>query len=75
MTTHTKSELVLLGRLEDSLGDRQRATNGVTPDESASRANLAEMIDLERRIDGRVRVQRAAQAAGGHRRRRRWWWS
>jgi hypothetical protein len=73
MTTHTKSELVLLGRLEDSLGDRQRAANGVTPDETASRATLAEMIDLERRIDGRMQVQRAAVTARRVHRRRRWW--
>lgn len=64
MATHTQSELALLGVLEDSLGGRHRATNGVTPDENASRATLAEMIDLERRIDGRVQVERAAEAAG-----------
>ena len=59
MTTHTKGELIVLGVLEDSLGDRHRATNGVTPDEAASRANLAEMIEPERTIDQRVQAQRA----------------
>lgn len=72
MATHTKSELVLLGVLEDSLGDRHRATNGVTPDETTSRATLAEMIDLERRIDSQVQAQRAAGATGRQGRHRRW---
>ena len=63
MTTHTKAELVVLGVLEDSLGDRHRATNGVTPDEATSRANLAELIDLERTIDLRVQAERASEAA------------
>jgi len=72
MTTHSKAELVLLGVLEDSLGDRHRSTNGVTPDEATSRANLAEMIDLERTIDLRVQARRVTDSAtvGRHRSRR-----
>jgi len=69
MTTHTKEELILLGVLEDSLGDRHRATNGVTPDEAASRDNLSEMIELERTIDLRVQAERADATAV---RRQRW---
>lgn len=63
MTTHTKAELAVLGILEDSLGDRHRATNGVTPDATVGRKVLAEMIDLERTIDLRVLEQRSQGAA------------
>lgn len=70
MTTHTKAELVVLGVLEDSLGDRHRTTNGVTPDATVGRQVLAEMIDLERRVDGRVQVERAERAADWAGRRR-----
>ena len=69
MTTHTKAELAVLGILEDSLGDRHRATNGVTPDATVGRAVLAEMIDLERTIDLRVLEQRSHLAAQVTRRR------
>ena len=69
MTTHTKAELAVLGILEDSLGDRHRATNGVTPDATVGRAVLAEMIDLERTIDLRVLEQRSHFAAQVTRRR------
>ncbi len=62
MTAHTKAELVVLGLLEDSLGDRHRVTNGVTPDAAVGREVLAEMIDLERTIDLRVQEQRSAGA-------------
>jgi len=71
MTTHTESELALLGVLEDSLGDRHRAANGVTPDERTSRAALAEMIDLTRRVDERVQAERAAETAREASRHRR----
>ena len=71
MTAHTKAELVGLGLLEDSLGERHRATNGVTPDAAEGREVLAEMIDLERTIDLRVHEQRA-QAEADRVGRRRW---
>jgi hypothetical protein len=66
-------ELRLLGTLEASLGARQRAANGVTPDEDRCRAALAEMIDLERHIDAETLREREAQLAerqgrGRHRR-------
>lgn len=71
MTAHTKAELVVLGVLEDSLGDRHRATNGVTPDAAVGREVLAEMIDLERTIDLRVQEQRS-QYVADRASRRRW---
>ena len=71
MTAHTKAELVGLGLLEDSLGERHRATNGVTPDAAVGREVLAEMIDLERTIDLRVHEHRA-QAEADRVGRRRW---
>jgi hypothetical protein len=66
-------ELRLLGTLEASLGARQRAVNGVTPDEDMCRQTLAEMIDLERHIDAetiRAREEQALerQSRGRHRR-------
>ena len=54
-------ELHLLGMLEASLGDRQRAMNGLHVDEETSREALLELLELERRID-----QRAAAAPPTH---------
>jgi hypothetical protein len=71
MTTHTKAELMVLGVLEDSLGGRHRSTNGVTPDEAVGRTTLAEMLDLERHIDARVRDERE-EAAAARANRLRW---
>ena len=70
MVDHTKAELMVLGLLEDSPGERHRATNGVTPSEAVGRETLSAMIELERGAEARVQAQRAA-AAGPTRRRRR----
>ena len=72
MVEHTQAELRLLGVLEDSLGERHRATNGVTPSEAVGRETLAEMIELERGADLRARTERA-EAAAGQSRPARWW--
>jgi hypothetical protein len=66
-------ELRVLSALEASLGSRQRAVHGVTPDEDMCRQTLAEMIDLERHIDAETIRQREEQgldrqSRGRHRR-------
>jgi hypothetical protein len=76
-----EQELRLLGVLEASLGARQRAANGVTPDERVCAQTLAEMIALGRHIDEQPPKQRSAlvrfgrvghcQPARSHRRRPR----
>jgi hypothetical protein len=58
-------ELRLLGTLEASLGARQRAANGVTPDEERCRQTLAEMIDLERQIDAETIKERSTHELDG----------
>jgi hypothetical protein len=65
-------ELTLLGVLEASLGDRQRALSGLHVDEQAVRETLSEMLDIERRIDEQTTERAAAeQQAPRHRKPRR----
>jgi hypothetical protein len=66
--TAREEELALLGVLEASLGERQRALAGLHVDERAARRTLTDLLNLEKRIDEKTRRGRAEQRAAAERR-------